>query len=132
MLDRGGAKSVARGEQDSLAFGSELRSELADGRRLAGAVDADDQNHERALVGIDGERPGDRLERAVDLVGEDLLDFLRADPPLVAPVRDRVANAGSRSEPEIGRDEDVLEVVEGGGVELALGEDVGNAARDCR
>ena len=132
LLDRGGAEGVARGEQDRLPFGPELGGELADGRRLARAVDADDQDHERALIRVDHQRPGDRLERALDLVSEDLFHFLGADPALVAPMRHGLANARRRGEAEVGLDEDVLEVVERGGVELALGEDVGHAARDRR
>ena len=84
------------------------------------------------LSGIDHQRARDRLERALDLVGEDLFHFLRADPALVAPMRHGLANARRRGEAEVGLDEDVLEVVERGGVELALGEDVGDAARDRR
>ena len=47
LLDGGGAERVAGGEQHLLAVGGELGGELADGRRLAAAVDADDQKHER-------------------------------------------------------------------------------------
>ena len=78
---------------------------------------------------IDRERPGDRLERALDLGGENRLHLVRTDPALVAPAADRLANARRRGEAEVGLDEDVLEIVERGGVELALGEDVGDAAR---
>ena len=72
------------------------------------------------------------VERALDLGGEDPLDFVRTDPVLVAPVADRLANASRRAEAEVGLDENVLEIVERGGVELALGENVGDAARDVR
>ena len=54
------------------------------------------------------------------------------DALLVAPARDRLADAGRRAEAEIGLDQDVLELVERSGVELALGEDVGDAAPDAR
>ena len=108
-----------------LPFGPELGGELADGRRLAGAVDADDEDHERALRRIDHQRAGDRSERALDLVREDPLHLVRIDPALVAPAADRLANAGRGGEAEVGLDEHVLEIVERGGVELALGEDVG-------
>ena len=47
LLDRGGAERVAGGEHDRSALGAELGGELADGRGLARAVDADDQDHER-------------------------------------------------------------------------------------
>src|SRR6185312_13575636 len=73
---------------------------------------------------------GDRTKRALDLVGEDPLDLVRTDPALVAPVADRLANAGSGGKAEVGLNENVLEIVERGGVELALGEDVGDAPSD--
>ncbi len=41
LLDRGGAEGVAGAEQHALALGAELGRELADGRGLADAVDAD-------------------------------------------------------------------------------------------
>ena len=59
LLDRRGAEGVAGGEHDRLAFGPELGRELADRRGLAGAVDADDEDHERPLAGVDVKRPGD-------------------------------------------------------------------------
>ena len=114
------------------ALGPELGRELADGRRLAGAVDADDEDDERALVRIDRERASDGGERALDLGREDPLDLVGIDPALVAPARDRLADARRRAETEIGLDQNVLEIVERSGVELALGEDVGDALRDVR
>ena len=47
------AKGVAGGEHDAAAFGKQPVRQLADGRRLAGAVDADDQDHIGLDVGID-------------------------------------------------------------------------------
>ncbi len=54
------------------------------------------------------------------------------DPLLVAPAGDRLANAGRRAQAKVGLDQHVLEIVEVSGVELALGEDVGDAPRDVR
>ena len=132
LLDRGGAEGVARGEHDRLPLGPELGRELADGRRLAGAVDADDEDDERALARIDHERASDRGERALDFGREDALDFVGTDPLIVAPAGERLANAGRRAKPKVGLDQNVLEIVEGSGVELALGEDVGDAPRYVR
>ena len=81
---------------------------------------------------IDHQRARDRIKRALDLVREDLFHFIRIDAALVAPAADRIANAGRRGKAEVGLDEHVLEIVERGGVELALGENVGHAARDRR
>ena len=52
------------------------------------------------------------------------------DALLVAPAADRLADAGRRGKAEVGLDQDVLEIVERVRVELALGEDVGDAAAD--
>ena len=78
------------------------------------------------------ERPCDRFERAGDFLGEDRLHRLRLDSLVVAAAADRLADAGRGGEAEIGLDEDVLERVERIGVELALGEDVGDAAAERR
>ena len=53
-------------------------------------------------------------------------------PLLVAALADRLADARRGRDAEIGLDQHVLEIVERGGVELALGEDVGDAAADRR
>ena len=81
---------------------------------------------------IDHERASDRVQRALDFGREDALDFVRTDPLIVAPAGDRVANARGRAEAQVGLDQKVLQIVEGGGVELALGENVGHAPRDVR
>ena len=132
LLDRGGAERVAGGEHDRLALAPELGRELADGRRLAGAVDADDEDDEGTLARVDHERTGDGSERALDFRGEDGLHRLGREALLVAPAPDRLANPRRRLEAEIGLDQDVLEIVERVRVELALGENVGDAAADAR
>ena len=132
LLDRRGAEGVARGEQDRLPLGPELGRELADRRRLAGAVDSDDEDNEWALIRFDRERASDGGERPLDLGREDPLDLVGIDPALVAPAGDGLADARRRAETEVGLDENVLEIVERSGVELALGEDVGDAPRNVR
>ena len=59
------------------------------------------------------------------------LDLVGTDPLVVASARDRLADARRRGEAEVGLDEHVLEIVERGGVELALGEDVGRRPARC-
>ena len=46
LIDRGRAERVGGGEEHAAALGGVARSELADRRRLAGPVDADDE-HDR-------------------------------------------------------------------------------------
>ena len=48
LLDRGGAEGVAGGEEDAVILFLQPVGELADRRRLARAVDADDEDHVRA------------------------------------------------------------------------------------
>ena len=69
LLARGGAKGVARGEQHGKPLALQILCELADRRRLAGAVDAGQHDHERPLR-ADRQRP---LERRKQL-GERLLE----------------------------------------------------------
>ena len=68
LLDGGGAERVARGEHDFEALLLQLPRELADGRGLAGAVDADDENRERRSGAVDLQwllrRPQDVQQRA--------------------------------------------------------------------
>ena len=51
LIDGGGAERVAGRQHDLAALGAEFRGELADGRGLAGAVDAGDQDDERLCAG---------------------------------------------------------------------------------
>jgi hypothetical protein len=44
LLDRGGAKGIAGGEQHRVPFRVETPRQLADGRGLARAIDADDED----------------------------------------------------------------------------------------
>ena len=68
LLDRSGAERVARGEHDFQSLLLQLPRQLADGRGLAGAVDADDENRERRGSAVDCERllrwPQDLQQRA--------------------------------------------------------------------
>ena len=84
------------------------------------------------FVPVDDERPATGVSDALDFVGENCLHLGGLDRLVVAPAPDRLADARRRGEAEIGLNENVLEIVERGGVELALGENVGDAARDRR
>ena len=67
LVGRGGAEGVGGAEHHAAAVGDQDAGQLADRRRLAGAVDADDQQHRRLVV------VRQRLDRAVQ-VGLQLLD----------------------------------------------------------
>ena len=63
LLNRRRAKGVAGGEHDFLAFQLQLLGQLADGRGLAGAVDADHQNHKRLVRRANLQRLFDRPQQ---------------------------------------------------------------------
>src|SRR2546423_13864915 len=60
LLDRGGAESIAGGEQDAVILFLQPMAELADGCGLARAVDADHQDHVWTRKTPDFQRLGDR------------------------------------------------------------------------
>ena len=70
LLDRGGTERVAGGEHDPVPGIAILARKLADRRRLAAAVDADDEDHVRLLRRVETQRLHHRLNQAHDLGGE--------------------------------------------------------------
>ena len=113
-------KSVAR------KFGGEL----ADRRRLAGAVDADDEDDEGPLARIDLERARERRQHRFDFGGEDGLHLIGTDIAIKAALADGLGDPQRRAGSEVGADQHVFQVLQRPGIELALGEDVGDAAAD--
>ena len=124
LLDRGGAERVGGADQDLLAERlAQVPGELADRRRLAGAVDADDEDHGRVGAEVDvvvagagelgeqlGEPLGQRLaadEVALLGLALELLDDLRRScarrrrrrsaPPRGAPRSPRRGRPGTAS-----------------------------------
>ena len=130
LLDGGGAERVAGREHDAPALAREPRRELADGRGLARAVDSGDQDDERLRRGIDHERGRDGRENLLDLGGEDRLDLVGADILVVAALADRFRDPGGRGNAEVGADQNVLELLQHAGIELALGDEIGDRRRD--
>jgi hypothetical protein len=74
----------------------------------------------------------DRRQNPLDLGGENRSDLARLDRLVVASFRHGVANARCGGDAQIGADQHVLEVVERGGVEFALGENIDDALADRR
>ena len=72
LVGRGGAERVTGGEQDRAPGGGLAAGELADGRRLADAVHADDEpDVGRALLAVEAELPArGRLQQVADGVAE--------------------------------------------------------------
>ena len=128
LLDRRGAKSVAGGEHYGSSLGAEARGELADRRGLAGAVDADHQDHERLLA----------RRRSASGFATGASDFSTSAARtwrtssggnlLVEPLlAERVDDAGGGRRAEVGFQQQFLKLFKAFGVELSLGEDVGDA-----
>ena len=78
LVGRGGAERVGRAEDDVLVLGDEDAGELADGGRLAGAVDADDDDDGRAAV------DARRRDRAVHGGSTRVTSSSRSQPRTVA------------------------------------------------
>jgi hypothetical protein len=126
LFDRGCPKGVSRGQHDLAAFRGKICRQFADRRSLAGAVDADNQNDERLLRCIDDQRFCDRRQHFFDLGGDHRLDLIGRNRLVVAAVTDSLGNARRDLGPEIGPEQHILDVLEHGAVEFALGHEVGD------
>jgi len=112
-LDSRGAERIGGADQRLLAFAPEQVRELADGGRLAGAVDADNQRHLR--VRSDRDRFVDRREDALDLL---LHQIAQAG----AVTRLRLYGGDDpfgRRDADVGRDQQLLECIDGVDVDRA-------------
>ena len=105
LLLGGCAERVRRADEHGAPVLVELAGQLADGRRLSGAVDADDEDDARAR--LEGERrwlPEQRLdlldERALELSG----DAARLEPPY---------ELGRRGNSDVASDQRLLEPLPG-------------------
>ena len=129
LLDRCGAEGVAGSEQDAIILLLQPVCELADGRRLAGAVDADDEDHVRTWKARDFQRLGDRSQDLFDLLGKD-----RSKAALVEALelllRDRLADAVRCLRTEVGGDQRFLDVVERRRVERRAAGEAGQIVGD--
>ncbi len=125
-----GAKSVAGAENHSFTLATPFGGELGDGGRLARSVDAHDQHHEGALRGVDLEGQSHRIQDAFDLAGENRAHFLGLDVLFVARGANGLCDARGSGDAEVGAQQHVLEFVERERVELALGENFGDALGD--
>ena len=89
-----------------------LRGELADGRGLAGAVDADHQDHERLCAASIASGLRDRRQHLLDLGGEDRLHLVGAMPCRSGPRRSLVAIRAGDVDAEIGADQHFLDLLD--------------------
>ena len=82
------------------------------------------------LAVVDDELFGDRRQHALDFAREDFAHFLGLDVALVARLADRLGDARRGAHAKIGPQQHVFELLERQRVELALGENVGDALGD--
>ena len=126
LLDRGSTERVAGGEHDLAAVADEAVRELADRRRLARAVHADDQHDVRLAVRVDLQWLRDRREdlehrgtqRAEQ--GLQVAEFLA-----LHALAQRAEDLLGRLDADVGRDQARLEFVEDLVVDLAARQQVG-------
>ena len=115
LLDRGGAERVGGAEHDLQALGlREVPGELADRRRLAGAVDADDHDHGRACAQLD--RVGSASGRACSASSCDQrAPAAPAGPhgPARRLVLEPLDDLRGRARTDVGHDQRLLEALPG-------------------
>ncbi len=136
LLDGRGAERVAGREHHRQSLALEAPRQLADRRRLARAVHADDQDHVRLLRPVDGERALDGLQDREQRVGERRLERagVRELGALDLAVQVRQDDLG-RVDPDVGGEQARLELLEQRRVDAPPRQEVGNpggAAIDAR
>ena len=110
LFGRGGSERVGRNQQHALSFLVQARCELTDRRRLAAAVDADDQHHGRHRLQIQL-RTGQR-EKPLDIFAEARDDLIARLPIfLFCDGLQSGDDLRSRRHAEIGDDEHIFEFV---------------------
>ena len=112
LLGRGGAERVGGADHDARAGLVQLVGELADRRRLAGAVDAHDEDH--GGLGAQVERAA--LERLRQPLGDDALQLVAQLLGGVQAARgglglERLHDLDRRGHAHVGRDQELLEAL---------------------
>src|SRR5207302_7661220 len=105
LLLGGGTERVGSRDDDRVSVLRQLGRELADRRRLAGAVDADDENHARRSAHV--QRAGISEERR-DLVGESFAEIAE-----LAARLEPLDELCRRADADIGLDQRLLEPLPG-------------------
>ena len=119
----GGAERVAGGEHDLVAGVPVLLGELGDRRRLAAAVDPDDENDEGLFVGVEAQRLHDRLDEPDHLLGQSGADLLGRDLLVEPGPPQLLGDLGGDAEPHIAGDQQLFELEQRLVVEAAAVED---------
>ena len=123
LVDGRRAEGVGRGEQDRLALALVVGGELADRRRLARAVDADDEQDRRPLLG-DARRILARRQDLDNLLLQERLEvFRRVDLLLLDALAHGRHELVRRLDADVRHDERLLELVEQVIVDVGIADD---------
>ena len=126
LLHRRRAEGVARRQQHGPPLGAEGVGELADRRRLAGAVHAHHQNDMGLARRIGHERAGHRLQQAGDFLRQHAAHFLARHLLAEACLRQTGCQARGGGRPEVRHDEQVFQLLQRVTVQPAPVEDARN------
>ncbi len=123
LFDGGSAESIACRKHDLEAASGQFCGKLADGRGLAGAIDADNQNDMRLVREIKLQRLCDRPKHLFDFRAHDVAHFFASHVLAITTGRQRIGHTHGRFKAEIGLNEHVFKILQRVLIELALGED---------
>ena len=121
LLHGGGAEGVAGGQHQAVAVLLEAARQLADGGGLADAIDADGEQHERLLIGINRQRLGDRFQDCAQLDAQGLQQLSRVGEfARLEAFTDIGHDFGADPHADIGTDQRRLQLIEQVGVEFRV------------
>ena len=110
LRDRARSEGVGGGKQHASAFGLEARGDLRDARRLARAVDADDEDHRRLPLAA-GQRQIDALPAPAQFLLEKGHDLLAGRDPAREPVpAKRLDEFARRLHADVRREQTLLDL----------------------
>jgi hypothetical protein len=130
LVDRRGPKRVARTEKDRMPLPAEPPGELPAGRRLPGAVDADDQHDRGPRVEI--ERRTGSSQRLAQVVRQRAAGIPARQPPAAGLLPDALHEPLGGVEPEVGLQKERFQLLHRVGLELLSLEDAGETLLERR
>ncbi len=125
-------EGIAGGDHDLQTRTGQFRRQLADRRRLARTVDADDEDDMRLVAEIELQWLGDRPQHLGDFLRHDPADILACHILAVALRGQRIGDPHRRLDAKIGLDQQILQILQRLIVQLALGEKRRDLAGELR
>jgi hypothetical protein len=132
LLDGGGAEGVAGSHDHAEALVAILLGELADGGRLAAAVDADDQHHHGLQRRVELEGAVDQRQRLRHFLGERRADLLGRHLLIEARAAQALGHFLGDAGAHVGGDEQIFELAQRLVVEPAPREDAADPLAKLR